>query len=234
MKYFNIILLITCYFANFALAQPADSPAASKAVFGYAQHELVEPFRWEGIGTEQLVIVDANNTRVVFYPRPNIDDTEYLARKKTFVQAKLDSIRAEHDLHQRALTQYKVWGAQALIDEYQADPTVKNIEAIAEGEFKVTFKNGDVEFLQYASSNRYVFESREQVHRKLIDKFEAELARGESIWFGTSHYTHKFTDQVELDLYREAVGVLKSGDELSVEQQETVAANKGVQFDAKN
>ena len=228
-----LILMLVLGFATAVFAQETEYPAA---VFAYTQ-EIQAPFTWEGIGTDQLIIIDAIGARFVFYPRPSIEDaafTEFMANRPAYSQAELDSMTNVHTLHVRALRIYRSSGAEAMIREYLADSTVSRVETIAPGEFKVVFKNGSEEYLEYARSHHYVPKTRAEVHQKLIDDFNASRDRGATIWFGTSHYIHSLADDQEIDEFREAIRLIEAGVTLSPEQELTPAGRRGVKFDASS
>jgi hypothetical protein len=71
------------------------------------------------------------------------------------------------------------------------------------------------------------------VHQTLVDKFQAERARGLTIWFGTSHYRTDLADTKDVQLFREAMEQLQSGKDLTEKQARTAAGLRGVQFDAR-
>ena len=244
-KSMNILFLSILCFASAASGQPEKTKTGlvntetieyPAVVFAYADQELVEPFSWEGIGTEKLYIVDGNGTRVLFHPLPTHPDFLPPPRP-AYSEAQLDSMRdlssAKYALGERAKRALDTNGEEAMIEVYESDPLVDHVEKLAYREYKVVFKDGDPEYLMYACSHRYVPKSRAEVHQEMIDKFLAAHERGSTIWFGTSHRNTWRADFEQVETYREAIRRLKRGEELTPEQMNTPAGyDHGIQYDA--
>ena len=232
MKAIISLLSLSLILSNLVNAQttrvidnPHDLP-----VFAYANE--VKPAYFDGIGTDQLYLVDTEGKRWKLYPRPNLYADKYPVVELTEEQIK--ESRHKHSLLCGAIDLIKNEGIDAYIRFLKADSSVVSVKRTEVNSVQIVFDDGDVEemVVNHSSPSEASTKPRQSPQDRRMDNFQRALKLGRIIWFGTSTSLHRKGTPEKLQLMCEALAALRSGVELTEAQKTTPVSQKGVRHDA--
>lgn len=232
MKTFISLLCLSMVLGTIAHAEtrrtinnPHDLP-----VFAYANE--VKPAYFDGIGTDQLYLVDTEGKRWKLYPRPSLYADKYPVVKLTEEQIKTNRYR--HSLECSAFDLIRKEGIDAGMRFLLADTSVVSVERVGAMDIQVVYSDGEKEelWIRPSSQREASTRLRSNPQERRMDNFQRALKLGRIVWFGTSTSQHSMGTPEQLQLIREALAALRSGVELTEAQKTTPVSRKGIRHDA--
>lgn len=233
MKTVITIMTLVLLMSSTAMAQstrPIENPHGL-TVFGYATE--FTPDHFEGIGSDQLYIVDVNGNAYEYLPRPQLGEVNGEIPMAELTQAQVDRSRREHYELEDAVIKYST-DLETFKQVMENKDGVVEVRLIAADCIQVIYENGEYEEVSFWSCNNNSLKiaPRQTPQEIWMQKLQDDLNAGLTVWFGTSHYrTDKATPE-ELQDFRNAVTELRARRELSDKQLNTPAAHEGVKLDA--
>lgn len=143
-------------------------------------------------------------------------------------------LRHQHEILNKAREIVPAKGLDAYLEFLDNEPSVLSYERINPYELKITFDDGESEYMEipFVIRKKHTL-TRLESHERVMSILQNDLNNGYIPWFGTDYYSGRKGTPENLQLMREALDTLRSGKPLTLKQlSKTPLSLKGARIDA--